>query len=98
MATELDLLTKAQAAELLTVSEKTLENLIFSGLLPAYRISRNCVRLRRSDVLEYIETRRIKVETLREVKSASIKDIKRRKALEDLPCPYVPGMEVVKPW
>lgn len=93
---ELDLITKAEAAKLLTVSERTVEKLIATGMLPAYRISRNCIRLRRHEVLEYIDSRMLKVETLKKVKSSGIKDIKRKKAIEALPCGYYPGMEVAK--
>lgn len=98
MAEDLDLITKAEAAQMLTVSEKTVTKLIDSGVLPGYRISRNCMRLRRSEVLAYVEERQVKVRQLQKVKSASIKDIKRKKALDALPCPYKPGMEVVKAW
>ena len=95
---EIDLITKAEAAQILTVSEKTVEKLIASGMLPAYRISRNCVRLRRSEVLAYVEERLIKVERLRKekIKSYGVKDYKRQKAIEALGSGYYPGMEVAK--
>ena len=53
-----ELLTRAQAAELLTVSEDTVDRLIAGGKLPAYRISPRVVRLDRADVLAYMESRR----------------------------------------
>ena len=53
-----ELLTRAQAAELLTVSEDTVSRLIASGQLPAYRISPRVIRLDKADVLAYMESRR----------------------------------------
>ena len=41
---KLELLTKAEVAELLTVSETTVERMIAAGQLPAYRIARAVTR------------------------------------------------------
>ena len=59
-----ELLTRAQAAELLTVSEDTVDRLIAGGKLPAYRISPRVVRLDRADVLAYMESRRQRASAL----------------------------------
>ena len=39
MELSVELITRAQAAELLTVSEDTIDRLVKSGQLPAYKIS-----------------------------------------------------------
>ncbi len=39
MELSVELITRAQAAELLTVSEDTIDRLVKSGQLPAYRIT-----------------------------------------------------------
>lgn len=54
----IELLTKAEAAELLTVSEDTLDRLIRAGMLPVYRISAGITRLDRAAVVSYMESRR----------------------------------------
>ena len=79
------LLTKPEAAERLTVSVRTLEGLIARGALPAYRIAPNTVRLKESDVEDYIEARLV----------APAKKPKPAAAPIQRPCLYVPGMKVV---
>lgn len=91
-----ELMTKAEAAELLRVSESTVEALIRSGQLPAYRIARACTRIDRADALAYLETRKVKIRSLQKV--SSIKDIKRRQRIERMPSGYTPGMKVVDPY
>lgn len=54
----IELLTKAEAAELLTVTEDTLDRLIRGGQLTAYRIGKGIIRLDRADVISYMESRR----------------------------------------
>ena len=48
---QIDLLTKEETAELLAVSETTVERLIAAGHLPAYRIGRAITRIDRADVV-----------------------------------------------
>ena len=92
----IELITKAEAAEILTVCEDTVDKLIKGGQLPAYRIAKTCTRLDRRDVMDYLESRRIKVSALRK-KHAGMVEVKRRKRLEELPSGYYPGMKVVDP-
>ena len=77
------LLTKAEAAERLTVSVRTLEGLIARGALPVCRISANSVRILESDLEDYIEARRIA--PAKKAKDAPIGRL----------CLYTPGMKVV---
>lgn len=75
------LIKKAEAAELLGISIRTLEKLIERGSLPAYRIGPKSVRLRREEIDAYLDSHRAapmprKTETARA-------------------CRYVPGMKVV---
>ena len=88
------LLTKAGAAEILRVSEWTVENLIRNGQLPAYKIAKTCTRIDEADLEAYIESRRRRIAKLREI---SMKDVKRQMAINSLPCSYKPGMKVVDP-
>ncbi|MBR2697537.1 MAG: helix-turn-helix domain-containing protein [Clostridia bacterium] len=92
----LELLTKTEAAEILHISETTVERLIAGGQLPAYRIAKAVTRISAADVYDYLESRRIKTARL-QGRPASIKDVKRRQRIAELPCPYVPGMKVVDP-
>lgn len=78
------LLTKAEAAERLTVSVRTLEGLIARGALPVCRISANSVRILESDLEDYIAARRV-------VPAKKAKDAPKITR----PCLYVPGMKVV---
>lgn len=82
----MELITKAQAAELLTISESSLQRLIARGALPAYKVGPRIVRLDRADVEAYVRTRQTRVIQ------------PRRKAVTEpavRPCAYVPGMKVV---
>lgn len=93
---QIELITKAQAAELMAVSEHTVERLIASGQLPAYKIHRACLRLDRAEVLAYIESRRVRARALSaNVKPFGVKDLRRQKQIEALPCGYRKGMKVV---
>lgn len=91
---QIELLTKAEAAKLLTISEDTLDKLIRGGMIPAYRIAKTCTRLDRRDVLEYLESRRIRAKGLQrsQVTAKMLRDEARRKAM---PSGYVKGMKVV---
>lgn len=90
----IELLTKAEAAEVLRVSEDTLEALIKSGQLPAYRIHKACVRLDKADLVEYLKTRQVKVAALQKSR-VTAKELRRQKRIRELPCGYTPGMKVV---
>lgn len=92
---QIELLTKEEAAELLAVSETTVERLIAAGHLPAYRIGRAITRIDRADVLAYLESRRIRVHGIQS--KVTMKEIKRQRRIRELPCGYVPGMKVVDP-
>lgn len=50
MELSVELITRAQAAELLTVSEDTIDRLVKAGQLPAYKISPKITRFDRADV------------------------------------------------
>lgn len=82
----MELITKAQAAEMLTISESSLSRLIQRGALPAYRVGARIVRLDRADVEAYVKGRQTRVV-----------QPKRRAVAEPAvrPCTYVPGMKVV---
>lgn len=94
---KLELLSKEETAELLHVSETTVERLIAAGQLPAYRIGRAITRIDKRDVLEYLESRRIRTAQLRDKHYSSVKELRRQKRIRELPCGYVPGMKVVDP-
>lgn len=82
----MELITKTQAAELLTISESSLQRLIQRGALPAYKVGTRIVRLDRADVEAYVKSRQTRVVQ------------PKRKAVAEQavrPCTYVPGMKVV---
>ncbi len=91
----IEFLTKAECAEILQVSETTVERMIASGQLPAYRISRAVTRINKADLMAYLAQRQIKAAALR--RSAGVKDLRKRKRMEARPCGYIPGMKVVDP-
>lgn len=82
------LITKKEAAARLAVGEKTLEWLIGSGELPAYRIARSCIRLEEADIDAYIARCRIKAQAAAEQKRRTRKPTRRT-------CAYRPGDKVV---
>ena len=94
---QITLLTKAEAAQLLNVSETTVERLISGGRLPVYRISRACTRLDRADVLAYIRSRRSKAADLRSRRVVGPKDLRAMSRRPGGPSGYEPGMKVVDP-
>lgn len=94
MAQKLNLLTKAEAAEILRVSEWTVDQLIRNGQLPAYKIAKTCTRISEEDLNEYAESRRTRMAHLRKV---TMREVKARQQINSLPCSYVPGMKVVDP-
>lgn len=90
----MELITRAQAAELLTVSEDTIDRLVKSGQLPAYKISPKITRFDRADVEEYLASRYVKVEALK--RQTRVKKCREfRGGINN--SGYYPGMEVVKP-
>ena len=97
MAKRLNLLTKAECAEILRVSEWTVEKLIAGGQLPAYKIAKTCTRIDEADLNAYIESRRTRFEELRQLYITGVKDLKKRERVNALPCTYKPGMKVVDP-
>ena len=64
MELSVELITRAQAAELLTVSEDTIDRLVKAGKLPAYKISPKITRFDRADVEEYLASRYVKAKEL----------------------------------
>lgn len=79
----MDLITKKEAAELLKISESSLNRILAKGTLPSYRVGVRTVRIDRDDIRKYIETRVI---------------APQRKAVAvpaRRPCGYYPGMKVV---
>lgn len=97
MAKRVNLLTKAEAAEILRMSEWTVDRLIENGQLPAYRLAKTCVRIDEADLYEYIQSRKTRFEALRTMKVTGVKDLKQRERINALPCTYRPGMKVVDP-
>ena len=93
----IELLTKAEAAEILHVSDATVERLIAGGQLPVYRIARAVTRIDKGDVYEYLESRRVKAANLRQTRIVGPKDLRRQKRLDDMPSGYYPGMKGVDP-
>jgi len=81
----MEMITKKEAADLLTVSPHTLDAMLQKGLLPFYRVGPRMIRLNRSDVLGYLDS--VKVEQREQPK--------RRKVAPRHECRYVPGMKVV---
>ena len=63
----MELITRAQAAELLTVSEDTIDRLVKAGQLPAYKISPKITRFDRADVEEYLASRYVKAKELQQI-------------------------------
>lgn len=88
-----ELLTKAQAAEMLTVSLDTLDRLIRAGKIPVYRISDKIIRLDRADVTVYLESRRQRATDLARKQKARPRGAVIRGGVNN--SGYVPGMKVV---
>lgn len=81
-----DLLTKAEAAELLRISQSTLDRIVSDGDLTAYRI-RGQMRYKRSDLDAYLNRCRVPVPPSAKLKVARQIEEERRS--------YYPGMKVV---
>lgn len=76
------LLTRQEAAARLSVSLRTLDGLISRGALPAYRIGPKMVRIKDTELEDYLNGRLVAPVQAKPVQ------VKR-------PCRYVPGMKVV---
>lgn len=90
----IELITKAEAARILTVSEDTLDRLIRAGMLPVYRISAGITRLDREDVAAYMESRRQRATAIGR-KSNKVKMVPEVYRGGKNNSGYVPGMKVV---
>lgn len=90
----IELITKAEAARMLTVSEDTLDRLIRAGMLPVYRISAGITRLDREDVSAYMESRRQRAMAIGR-KSNKVKMVPEVYRGGKNNSGYVPGMKVV---
>ena len=90
----IELITKAEAARMLTVSEDTLDRLIRAGMLPVYRISAGITRLDREDVAAYMESRRQRATAIGR-KSNKVKFAPEVYRGGKNNSGYVPGMKVV---
>ncbi len=89
-----ELITKAEAARMLTVSEDTLDRLIRAGMLPVYRISAGITRLDREDVAAYMESRRQRATAIgRKLNKVKMVPEVCRGGKNN--SGYVPGMKVV---
>ena len=53
-----EFITRQQVADWLSISTQTVDKLVRENVLSAYRVGR-CVRLRRDEVLAYVEGRRV---------------------------------------
>ena len=82
----MELIKKGEACELLGISINTLDKLIHSGKLPAYRVTDHAIRLAREDVTDYLASRKIQ---------PPAPPARREKAPPVKPCAYYPGMKVV---
>ena len=89
----IDLLTKAEVAKILTVSEDTVDNLIRGGLLPVYRITPKVTRIDRADVMAYLESRKRRLAALDRKTRVKLPQEIRRGGVNN--SGYTPGMKVV---
>lgn len=78
-------LTKQQAAARLGIGIRTLDGLIRSGKLPAYRVAERLVRIDEADLERYAKSQRVPAEPKAKTAAPTV----RR------PCLYVPGQKVV---
>ena len=90
----IELITKAEAARMLTVSEDTLDRLIRAGMVPVYRISAGITRLDREDVAAYMESRRQRATAIGR-KSNKVKMVPEVYRGGKNNSGYTPGMKVV---
>lgn len=83
----MELIKKAEACKLLSISMNTLDKLITTGKIPAYRVTEKAIRLSREDVMAYLESRK--------TQPPPPPVIRRRRKLPEVKCEYYPGMKVV---
>ena len=89
----IELITKSDAAKILTVSEDTVERLIRAGLLPCYKIAPRVVRLDKMDVYTYLDSRKHRAGALgRQTRVKKPQEVRRGGVNNS---GYYPGMEVV---
>lgn len=79
-------ITRQQAAERLSVSLRTLDGIIQRGTLPAYRVGAKLVRIKESDLEDYMAGRLVAPAPAKKNPDQSTNT--RR-------CTYIPGMKVV---
>lgn len=90
-----DLINKAEAAELLSISVSTVERLIAAGKLRAFRVGPHALRLDREDVLRYIRSSELRPPAAgRIARIIGPKDLRRGGVNNS---GYYPGMKVVDP-
>ena len=77
-------ITRQEAAERLSVSLRTLDGLIARGMLPAYRVGPKLVRIKLSELEDYVAGRLV-----------AQPPTQKKDAAPRRPCAYVPGMKVV---
>ena len=92
MELSVELITRAEAAELLTVSEDTIDRLVKAGQLPAYRITPKITRFDRADVEEYLQSKYVKAKELQR-KTRVRRPNEFRGGVNN--SGYYPGMKVV---
>ena len=88
----MELITRAEAAEILTVSEDTIDRLVKKGQLPAYKITPKVTRFDRADVEEYLHSRYVKAKELQR-KTRVRRPEEFRGGVNN--SGYYPGMKVV---
>lgn len=88
MAPRRTLINVAAAAEILSVSEETVRNLVKAGKLPAYQINAKLTRFDVEDVYSYLESRRVQAAALR-------RNTRQLRPSQQRACPYKPGDKVV---
>jgi excisionase family DNA binding protein len=89
-----ELIKRSEAAEMLGVSEDTVKKLVASGHLPCYRITPKIIRFDRQDVLDYLQSRRTRMQEVKRTYSTRVlKPEPYRGGVNN--SGYYPGMKVV---
>lgn len=60
MQEEPELLSRKQAAEILTISPRTLDRYVTQRIIPVVKFDRGTIRFKKSDLLKWIERRTVK--------------------------------------
>jgi len=87
-------LTKNDVCELLLISQKTLDRIVFDGMLPVYKIRGQC-RFKSCDVEMYIDACKREHTPAQLLPPVRKRMEKMSSYAPDLPSTYVPGMKVV---